>query len=118
MSRDEIPILAVAATQAEGTTTIRDAGELRVKESDRLAAIAENLKRMNANVRETKDGLIIQGPTPLKGAEIDSHGDHRIVMSFSIAGLLAQGETVIKNVECVSTSFPEFFDILHTVCHD
>jgi 3-phosphoshikimate 1-carboxyvinyltransferase len=114
---DEIPILAVAATQAEGTTTFRDAGELRVKESDRIATIVENLKRMGANVRETKDGMVIQGPTALKGAEIDSYGDHRIAMSFSIAGLIADGETLIKNIDCVDTSFPEFFTILDYSCH-
>lgn len=115
---DEIPILAIAATQAEGVTTIKDAGELRVKESDRLTAIADNLKRMGANVRELKDGLVITGPTPLKGAEINSFGDHRIAMAFSIAALIARGETIIKDVDCVNISFPNFYDILKAVTHD
>ena len=115
---DEIPILAVAATQAQGVTTIKDAGELRVKESDRLTAVAENLKRMGAHVRELKDGLVINGPTRLKGAEIDTFGDHRIAMAFSIAALIAQGETIIKGVECVNISFPGFYDQLKTVTHD
>jgi 3-phosphoshikimate 1-carboxyvinyltransferase len=115
---DEIPVLAVAATQAHGTTVIRDAGELRLKESDRLAAIHKNLLAMGANVRETKDGLIITGPTPLRGAEIDSYDDHRIAMAFAVAGLIAEGETTIKNGECTKISFPGFFDLLSQVCHD
>ncbi len=115
---DEIPVLAVAATQATGTTVIRDAAELRIKESDRIAAVAENLQKMGANVRETKDGLVITGPTPLKGAEIDCHDDHRIAMSFAIAGLIARGETVIKGAECVEISFPGFFQLLDQICHD
>ncbi len=115
---DEIPVLAIAATQANGTTTIKDAGELRVKESDRITTVVENLKKMKANIREIKDGMIIEGPTPLKGAEIDSYGDHRIAMAFSIAGLLAEGETLIKNTDCVDTSFPGFYDILESLRHD
>jgi 3-phosphoshikimate 1-carboxyvinyltransferase len=115
---DEIPILAIAATQANGITTIKDAGELRVKESDRLAALSENLTRMGARVREQKDGLVITGPTPLRGAEIDSYGDHRIAMAFSIAALIATGETVIKNVDCVDISFPNFYDNLEAVIGD
>ncbi len=115
---DEIPILAIAATQAEGVTNIKDAGELRVKESDRIEAIAQNLKRMGAKVRELKDGLVITGPTPLKGAEIDSYGDHRIAMAFSVAALIAEGETTINDVESVSISFPNFYDRLEAVVHD
>ena len=114
---DEIPILAVAATQAEGVTTIKDAGELRVKESDRLKALAENLNKMGAKVREKEDGLVITGPTRLKGAEIDSFGDHRIAMAFSVAALVATGETTIKNVECVDISFPGFYEKLAAVTH-
>ncbi|HNW61097.1 MAG TPA: 3-phosphoshikimate 1-carboxyvinyltransferase [bacterium] len=109
---DEIPILAVAATQAHGVTVVRDAGELRLKESDRLAAVAKNLQAMGANIRETRDGLIITGPTPLHGAEIESFGDHRIAMAFAIAGLIASGETLIKESECVEISFPGFFELL------
>ena len=112
---DEIPIIAVAATQASGTTIIRDASELRFKESDRLASMTENLKRMGANVRETKDGMVIDGPTKLKGAEIESFGDHRVAMAMAIAGLIAEGETLIKDVECVNTSFPGFFELLDNV---
>lgn len=112
---DEIPVLAVAATQANGTTVIRDAGELRVKESDRLAAVATNLLAMGAQVKETKDGLMIHGPTPLHGTQVDSFGDHRIAMSFAIAGLIASGETTIRNCDCVDISFPGFFELLEQV---
>jgi 3-phosphoshikimate 1-carboxyvinyltransferase len=115
---DEIPIIAVAASQATGITTIRDAQELRVKESDRIATMAINLKKMGAEVRETKDGLIISGPTRLKGAEIESYGDHRIAMSFTVAGLLAEGATIIKNYECVNTSFPGFFEKMDSLKND
>jgi 3-phosphoshikimate 1-carboxyvinyltransferase len=109
---DELPILAVAAALALGTTTIADASELRVKETDRLAAIATNLRAMGAQVSETEDGLEIVGGVPLKGARLDSFGDHRIAMAFAIAGLFAEGETVITNTECVNTSYPGFFQAL------
>lgn len=109
---DEIPIIAVAATQAEGRTEIVGARELRVKESDRIATIAAELNKMGANVRELEDGLVIQGPTPLKAAEIDSHGDHRIAMSAAIAALVAEGETRINNTDCIETSFPGFSQLL------
>ncbi len=105
---DEVPLLAVAATQAEGTTVIRDAGELRVKESDRLAAMARVLTAMGADVTELGDGLAIAGPTPLTGAAIDSRHDHRIAMCAAVAGLVAEGETVIEGAECIGTSFPGF----------
>lgn len=107
---DEIPILAVLATQADGATHIRDAGELRVKESDRLAAIAHNLRAMGAAVEELPDGLVITGPTQLRGVEIDSFGDHRIAMAFAIAGLLADSPTAIREAECADISFPGFFE--------
>ena len=109
---DELPILAVAAALAHGTTVIADAAELRVKETDRLAAIATNLRAMGVIVNETDDGLEIFGGTPLKGAHLSSFGDHRIAMAFAIAGLFAEGETVIDGVECVATSYPGFFDTL------
>ena len=115
---DEIPIIAVAATQAAGTTIIKDAGELRVKESDRIKTVVDNLKRMKANIREIKDGMIIDGPSKLRGAEIDSFGDHRIAMAFTIAGLLAEGETLIKNTACVDTSFPGFYEKLESLCEN
>jgi 3-phosphoshikimate 1-carboxyvinyltransferase len=109
---DEVPLLAVIATQAEGTTVIRDAEELRVKESDRLAAMAEVLGAMGADVAEREDGLEITGPTPLTGATIDSRGDHRVAMSAAVAGLIAAGETVIEGAECISTSYPSFTEHL------
>ncbi len=114
---DEIPILAVMATQAEGVTEISGAGELRVKESDRLRALSSNLQRMGAQVIEKEDGLMITGPTVLRGAEIDSFRDHRIAMAFAVAGLIAKGETKIQNAECVEISFPGFFEILQEVAH-
>ena len=108
---DEIPVLAVFGTQIEGGLEIRDAGELRVKESDRISAVVENLKRMGADVEEFPDGLRV-GRSSLKGAAIDSFGDHRIAMAFAVAGLFAHGETEIMNSECAAISFPEFFDTL------
>ncbi|MGI5817620.1 MAG: 3-phosphoshikimate 1-carboxyvinyltransferase [Armatimonadota bacterium] len=105
---DEIPLLAVIATQAEGTTVIRDAAELRVKESDRLAAMADVLGSMGADVTEREDGLEITGPSPLTGATIDSRGDHRVAMSAAVAGLIAEGETIIEGAECITTSYPTF----------
>lgn len=109
---DEIPILTVLATQAEGRTEIRDAGELRVKESDRLAAMAHNLTKMGAHVKESKDGLIITGPCDLTGAAVETFGDHRIAMAMSVAALIAEGSTEIANASCVAISFPDFFDKL------
>ncbi len=105
---DEIPVLAVLATQARGKTVIRDAKELRVKETDRLATVAEGLTAMGAQVEVFEDGMAITGPTPLSGAIIDSAGDHRIGMSFAIAGSIAEGETTILNAESIKTSYPDF----------
>lgn len=113
---DEIPILAVLATQAEGQTYITGAQELRVKESDRLAALAKNLLAMGARVEELPDGLIITGPTRLRGAAIDSFGDHRIAMAFAIAGLCADSATTILHAECAAISFPGFFELLEKHC--
>jgi 3-phosphoshikimate 1-carboxyvinyltransferase len=109
---DEIPIIAVVATQAEGRTEIRGAKELRIKESDRIATICAELKKFGAHVKELDDGLIIDGPTALSGAEIESHGDHRIAMAMAIAGLIAEGETVINDTACIETSFPGFEGLL------
>ena len=106
---DEIPVLAVLATQANGLSTIRDAAELRVKETDRIRAVCENLSRMGARVREFPDGLEVEGPTQLKAATINSFGDHRIAMAFSIAALVASGETAIENAACADISFPNFY---------
>lgn len=105
---DEIPVLAVLGALAHGTTIIADAAELRVKESDRLAAVAENLRRMGGRVEERPDGLEIQGGHPLHGAQVSSFGDHRIAMAFAIAGLFAEGETTVDDVDCVDTSYPGF----------
>ena len=112
---DELPLLAVIGSQISGGIQIRDAGELRLKESDRLAATAVNLRAMGAEVEEFEDGLFVSGPTPLRGARIDSHGDHRIAMAFSIAALIADGETEIDGSECVGISFPEFFGLLESL---
>ena len=112
---DELPLLAVVGSQIEGGIRIQDASELRLKESDRLAATALNLRAMGAEVEEFEDGLQVFGPAKLRGAQIDSHGDHRIAMAFSIAALVADGETDIGGSECVAISFPEFFELLHSV---
>jgi 3-phosphoshikimate 1-carboxyvinyltransferase len=111
---DEIPILAVAAALAEGTTVISDAAELRVKETDRLAAVASHLQEMGVAVVEKPDGLEITGGE-LRSATLESRGDHRIAMAFAIAGLFAQGETVITGTDCVNTSYPGFYDLLRRV---
>jgi 3-phosphoshikimate 1-carboxyvinyltransferase len=109
---DEVPILCIAATQAEGRTSIRGAGELRVKESDRIAAMEEGLRRLGADVEARPDGLVITGPTPLRGGDIDPRGDHRIALAFAIAGLISQDNVVVHGWSCVDTSFPEFLDVL------
>jgi 3-phosphoshikimate 1-carboxyvinyltransferase len=105
---DEIPVIAVAAALAEGKTIIRNARELRVKETDRITTVVDNLRAMGAEVQEFDDGMEIEGGHPLHGAVIDSFGDHRIAMAFAIAGLFAKGETVIRNTDCVNTSYPGF----------
>lgn len=106
---DELPVLAVMAACAEGTTIIRDAAELKVKESDRIAVMTENLRRMGAVVTPTEDGMILEGGRPLCGAVIDSHMDHRVAMSFAVAALIAEGTTKIQHAECVNISYPTFF---------
>lgn len=113
---DEIPILAVAAVFASGTTVIRDAAELRVKESDRLAAMAMQLNRMGAQVTELPDGLEITGGTPLTGADVDSYTDHRIAMSLAIAALNAKGTTTIHRAEAAAISYPDFIPTLQHAC--
>ncbi len=109
---DELPMLAVLAAFADGTTIIRDAAELRVKESDRIRTVTDNLQRMGADVIETEDGMIIHGGRTLRGTVIDSCGDHRIAMSFAVAALAAAGETKIRGAECVDISYPGFFEDL------
>lgn len=113
---DEIPILAVAAVFASGTTIFRDAAELRVKESDRLAAMATELNRMGAKVTELPDGLEISGGTALRGTEVDSYTDHRIAMSLAIAALNASGATTISRAEAAAISYPDFIPTLQQVC--
>jgi 3-phosphoshikimate 1-carboxyvinyltransferase len=106
---DEIPILAVAATQAGGQTVIRGAGELRHKESDRIDAVVSNLRAMGARIEGTPDGMVIDGPTPLRGAAVSSFGDHRIAMAMAVAGLVADGPTDIDDAGCIAVSYPNFF---------
>jgi 3-phosphoshikimate 1-carboxyvinyltransferase len=109
---DEVPALAVAAALAEGTFTVSGAAELRVKESDRIAALADGLARMGAAVEERPDGLAIRGGRPLRGASVESHDDHRIAMALAVAALAAEGETELRGAECVAVSFPDFFDLV------
>lgn len=112
---DELPLLAVVGTQVPGGIQIRDAEELRLKESDRLLATAENLRAMGAKVEEFDDGIAVSGPTELRGATIDSFGDHRIAMAFSVAALIADRQTEILDSDCVAISFPEFFGLLDSL---
>ena len=112
---DELPLLAVVGAQIPGGIRIRDASELRLKESDRLATTALNLRAMGAEIEEFEDGLSVSGPTPLHGALIDSRNDHRIAMAFAVAALIAKGETQIAGSECVAISFPEFFPLLESL---
>jgi 3-phosphoshikimate 1-carboxyvinyltransferase len=113
---DEIPVLAVMATQLNGTSIVRDAKELRIKETDRIAKVAEGLVAMGASVETFEDGMAITGPTKLKGTQIDAAGDHRIGMAFAIAGLVAEGETVIDGAETIATSYPAFESDLRRLC--
>jgi 3-phosphoshikimate 1-carboxyvinyltransferase len=113
---DELPILAVAATQLTGRSHISGAAELRVKESDRIAAMAEGLAAMGANITANPDGWTIEGPTSLHGAQVRSLGDHRVAMALAVAGVLADGETQIEDAECVDISYPGFFDQLEELC--
>ncbi|MCF6093372.1 3-phosphoshikimate 1-carboxyvinyltransferase [Microaerobacter geothermalis] len=112
---DEIPVIAVLATQAEGITIIRDAEELKVKETNRIDTVVSQLKKMGAKIEGTEDGMIIEGPTPLTGDHVDSFGDHRIGMAMAIAGLVAKGETTISNAGAINVSFPNFADILSKI---
>jgi 3-phosphoshikimate 1-carboxyvinyltransferase len=109
---DELPVFAVIATQAHGRTVVRDAAELRVKETDRIATTVAELGKLGAAIEATPDGFIIEGPTRLKGTRVDSHGDHRLAMALAVAGLLAEGATAVEDADCVSDSFPGFADVL------
>ncbi len=112
---DELPLLAVVGSQLPGGIEIRDAKELRVKESDRISATVANLRAMSADVEEFDDGLRVAGSMKLRGVRIDSRGDHRIAMAFTVAGLLADGESEIEDADCVAVSFPEFFELLESI---
>jgi 3-phosphoshikimate 1-carboxyvinyltransferase len=105
---DEIPVLAIAAARARGVTTVADAAELRVKESDRIAALARELGKMGVVVQERPDGMMIEGPQRFRGARVTSGGDHRVAMALAVAGLVADGETIVEDTACVATSFPQF----------
>jgi len=112
---DELPLLAVVATQAKGEMRVTGAQELRVKESDRISGIVKPLQKMGANIKELPDGLVVSGPTPLNGAKVKSNGDHRIAMSLTIAALLAEGETTLMGEQWVTISFPEFFELIKKI---
>lgn len=112
---DEFPILCVAAALAHGETVISDAAELRVKETDRITAMVQELSKMGVQVEELEDGVRIVGKGKLQGAACDSHGDHRVALALSVAGLAAKGETLVKNTECVEVSFPGFYQLLKSV---
>jgi 3-phosphoshikimate 1-carboxyvinyltransferase len=112
---DELPVLCVVGTQIEGGLEIRDAAELRVKETDRIGAMVKNLRAMGAEVEEYADGLRVAGPTPLSGARLDSFGDHRIAMACTVAALISEGESELDGAESVAISFPEFFMMLEMV---
>ncbi len=113
---DELPILAILATQAKGTTIVNGASELRVKECDRIKAICKNLKKMGGDIVELEDGFIINGPTKLHGTKIETFYDHRIAMAFTVAGLITEEGIILDHPECASTSFPEFYNSLEGVC--
>lgn len=114
---DEIPVLAVAAVFAKGKTLIKDAAELRVKESDRIAVMASQLSKMGANITERPDGLEIEGKESLNGTEIESYHDHRIAMSFAIAALRAKGKTIINGAQAIAISYPDFIETLQAICY-
>jgi len=112
---DEIPILAVLATQVEGRIEVRDARELRIKESDRIQTVVAGIRAMGGVIDEFEDGFAVSGPQQLSGARIETDGDHRIAMAFAIAGLMAEGKTEIIDADCAAVSFPEFYDILESL---
>jgi 3-phosphoshikimate 1-carboxyvinyltransferase len=112
---DEFPIFAVLASQAQGETIVREAEELRVKESDRIGSLASELRKLGVQIEERPDGFVIAGPTRLQGAVVDSHGDHRLAMSLAVAGLIADGETTVTRAEAYRESFPNFVDLMHAL---
>ncbi len=110
---DELPVFAVIATQARGDTIVRDAAELRVKETDRIATTVTELRKLGADIEELPDGFVVHGPTKLHGAHVSSHGDHRLAMALAVAGLIAEGVTTVEDAACASDSFPDFEETLH-----
>lgn len=112
---DEIPILALLATQANGKTIIKDAEELKVKETDRITAVVDELKKLGANIEATEDGMIIEGPTPLRGARLQTYGDHRIGMMGAVAALITDGAVILDDAECIAVSYPSFFEHIEEV---
>ncbi len=112
---DEFPALAVLATQAHGDTIVRDAAELRVKETDRIAAVVSELRALGAHIEPRPDGFVVHGPTPLRGAQVRSQGDHRLAMALSIAALIASGQTTVQDTDCIADSFPGFATTLQSL---
>lgn len=112
---DEIPILALLATQAHGTTIIKDAEELKVKETDRITAVVDELQKLGARIEATEDGMVIEGPTPLQGASLKTYGDHRIGMMGAVAALITNGAVTLDDAECIAVSYPSFFEHVETV---
>jgi 3-phosphoshikimate 1-carboxyvinyltransferase len=109
---DEFPVLAVAATQANGVTRVRDAAELRVKETDRIAVVAGELRKLGARIETRPDGFVVKGPTQLHAGVVDSHGDHRLAMALTVAGLLADGPVTVQHTACIADSFPGYVDVM------
>jgi 3-phosphoshikimate 1-carboxyvinyltransferase len=112
---DEFPVLALAATQARGTTVVREAAELRVKETDRIAVTVAELRALGARIEPLPDGFVVEGPTPLHSAVVDSRGDHRLAMALAVAGLIVKGGIVVENAECIDDSFPGFAELMRRV---
>jgi 3-phosphoshikimate 1-carboxyvinyltransferase len=112
---DEFPILAVAATQAQGVTVVHNATELRFKETDRIATTVQELQRLGADIEPQPDGMIVRGPTPLTGQKVASHGDHRLAMALSVASLVARGQTTVQDTACIGDSFPGFPDVMERI---
>jgi len=112
---DEFPALAVVATQAHGTTVVRDAAELRVKETDRIATTVAELQVLGARIEPLPDGFVVEGPTQLRGGTVDSHGDHRLAMALAVAGLVARGEVTVQGADCIGDSFPGFVDLMRSI---
>lgn len=112
---DEIPIIALIATQSEGTTVIKDAAELKVKETDRIEAVVTELKKLGANIEATEDGMIIHGKSKLNGGQVKTYGDHRIGMMLAIASFISSGEIILENPDCIKISYPNFFEDLNKI---